>query len=260
MRLAVLTASVLLTGCSLWWQDDPVVVPPRPNPNGLTQAEQELDAANDARLSKIAASVRVADKSLTDLSSPELKVVKSELGVTKLLAGEPTPEDLKEAEARVEAELDGREGTYTDALREVAKLNAVIKEADKKYEAEKAKKVAEYNAKLAEKELELKAKADELALANEQRINDRFIYGGVVAFALGFILLVSAPLPILKKVGASLSLVGGVLFSIPYLSKEPWFKTAIGAMLGVIMLGILAYAVAGMLKKKNEPDAPDLPK
>lgn len=248
MRLLAIIPVLLLAGC---WSDDVVVLPEKPTTHGLTAAENELDAASDARLSKIAASVRVADRSLTDASSPELKIVKSELEVSRLLAGEPTPQDLREAEARVEAGLDGREGTYEDALKEVAKLNATIKEADKKYEAERAKKVAEYNAKLAEKELELKAKATELAVANEQRINDRFLFGGIAAFALGFILLVSAPIPLLKRVGASLSLVGAILFSIPYISKEPWFKSAIGSVIGITLLSIGVFIAISFAKKRK---------
>lgn len=243
MRLVALLSTLLLVGCPTTQ-----VIHEKPT-EGLSGAERELDSATDARLSKIAASVKVSSallwEELDEDSDPALKAVQSELEIAEMLAGIPKLTDEQEAIARLTLAKNG-DGVvaYATAKKEVERLNAIIRDADRKYEAEKAKQKAAYAAQLEAKEMEIKA-------AEEARINDRFLAAGAVLLLVGVALLFSPA----KTLGATLALLAVVLGATPLIRNEPWFGYAIGGFVGLVLLTFLWIAVKA--NKKNPPcDAP----
>jgi len=248
MRYLLLVVALLLSGC-LSTSDD-VLIPEKATTEGLGLAEMELDAATDARLSKIAASVAALEGLLEDVDGKEANAALWELEITKTLSGFPSVEDSKQAEARV-ASFMGSDpnATYEAAMKQVTILLNQIKDADKRYEAEKAKKQAEYLAGIEQKKAETEAALATLAAEREERRNDWMFIGGAVLAAVGVGLMFATPA---KRLGAVLAATGGLAFSIPYIVGEVWFKYAVGGLLGLVFIS-LAYYVYASRKKVDCP-------
>lgn len=249
MRLAILLLCIPLSGCLNWWYED-TPIPEKATTDGLSHAERELDAAVDTRLSKIGASIKVSSDllwgELDEDSDPALKAVQAELEIAQLLAGVPRVSDETEALDRLSKAVDGDATlAYANAKKEVEKLNSIIKMADIRYESEKAKKEAAYNAQIQAKEMELKA-------AEEARINDRFLVAGGVLLLAGALLLALTPA---KALGAILAIHGLVIGAIPLVRNEPWFKFAVGGVLGLFLLAMF-YFLSKFFRKKPDVDEP----
>lgn len=238
MRLVLILACLALSGC-LTTKGERTIIPEKATTEGLGIAEKELDAATDARLSKIAASVAALEELLDGVDGKEANAALWELEITKTLSGFSSIEDTKQAEARV-AKFMGSDpnAAYEEAMKEVAALTKQIAEADKRYEAEKAKKQAEYLAGIEQKKAEKEEALATLAAERKERRNDWMFIGGSVIALIGVGVAFATPA---KRLGAILVLTGGLAFSIPYIVDEPWFKYAIGGAFGSIILGTGAY-------------------
>lgn len=248
MRLVLILACLALSGC-LTTKGERTIIPEKATTEGLGLAEKELDAATDTRLSKIAASVAALEGLLEDAEGKEANAALWELEITKTLSGFPSIEDTKQAEARV-AKFMGSDpnSAYEEAMKEVIALTKQIAEADKKYEAEKAKKQAEYNAGLEQKKAEKEEALATLAAERKERRNDWMFIGGSVIALIGVGIAFATPA---KRLGSVLILTGAVAFSIPYIVDEPWFKYAVGGSVAAIVIGLAVYIYTS--RKKCEP-------
>lgn len=243
----MLILALALAGCPTI--PDKVIIPDKGTTDSLGLAERELDAATDARLSKIAASVAALEELLEDADGKEANAALWELEITKVLSGFPSVEDTKQAEARV-AKFMGSDpnAAYEEAMKEVTALTKQIADADKRYEAEKAKKQAEYLAGIEQKKAETAAALATLEAERKERRNDWMFIGGGIIAAIGLVVLFATPA---KRLGAVLTLTGGLAFSIPYIVAETWFKYAVGGTLAAIVIGLGVYIYTS--RKKCEP-------
>lgn len=224
------------------------MLPEKGSTNSLVAAERELDAATDARLSKIAASVKSIKEVLDEVDGREVNAALWALEVTESLTGAPRHEDFLQADERMAKFLGSdAKAAYDAAMKDVSVLNAQIKAAEQAYETEKAKKNAEYAAKLAQINAEAKIAIDTLAAERSERRSDWLFIGGTIIALAGVGVMFATPA---KKLGAVLIAVGGVAFSIPYIVSEPWFKLAVGIVLGLLALGLAMYIYS--LRFKNE--------
>lgn len=227
-RFILVASCMILAGCC--WFDEAKL--PEPGTNGsLSGAEASLDHLTDKRDSRVAAAVTVA----REVSNQD--AVKAELDVAQAMLPAPTPDDLKFAKDRSDK---GDDKLYAEQIAISRALAASIIEANKKYEAEKAKKQAEYEARLKEKELALAAE-------QEARQADKWTYAGIGLVTVGLLALFLSPA---KLAGASLALAGLVAGAFPILSRKSWFlPSLIGA---VILAGLAAYAI----KTRKQAEAP----
>ena len=95
---------------------------------------------------------------------------------------------------------------------------------------------AEFNAKLAEKDLEIKSKKMELEQQRIAKMEERYTWVGIGLITTGILLGILAPLPVLKKGGFAMVVAGIIVSSFPFIGNEPWFKYAIGGLVGLIVL------------------------
>lgn len=251
----LLTALVLLTGCSLF--DGKKELPPLPEPattNGLAGAEKELDRATAERLSKAAAAVGMANV-LVDKEPPSKnqEVLKSEIKLAKTLVGKAEDADWQAAQKRAQAALGGQPiaDAYGKEQAEAVALRVKLKEADAKYEAEKAKKQAEFDAKLQEREQALAQEKALRVLEAEEARKDKFLYlGGLVCLA-GVACFVFGP----KVIGLQLLGAGFALSSFPFIWGTPYFPYIVGTF---ALLGAIGVARVVFRKKptpfENQPD------
>jgi len=247
--LTGLFTTLLLTGCSLF--SGKTELPPLPEPattTGLAGAEKELDRATEERLSKAAASVAIsavlAQKNPTSLNND---VLVSELKLTKTLLGKAGDKDWVSTKARVEAVLGGQPiaDAYKKEQEEATALRKKLSDADQKYETEKAKKQAEFNAKLQEREQALAQEQALRRLDAEEARKDKFLYlGGLVSLA-GIAMFIFGS----KTMGLQLFASGVAVSSLPFVWNSPHFIYIIGAF---ALLGLIAVARI-VFKKKAVP-------
>ncbi len=245
----LLTITVLMTGCALW-KGKKEELPPLPQPAttpGLANAESELDKATAERLSKAAASVGVAHV-LAEKNPPSLNndVLKSELKLAKTLVGRSEDKDWEAAKKRSEAALGGKpiEEAYKAEQAEATALRKKLQEADAKYEQEKAKKQAEFDAKLKEREQALAQEKELRRLEAEEARKDKFFYmGGLVCLAgVGMFIFGSKPM------GLQLFAAGAAVSSLPFVWDSPYFIYIVGAF---ALLGLIGVARVVFRKKKD---------
>lgn len=242
MRYAIIALLFFITGCKT--TEKPL--PPLPEPattTGLTQAEKDLDNASEQRLSKIAAGVGasylLAEK---NPSSTNNNVLLAELKLVKTLAGRATEQDWVTVKKRVEAATGGGDlgKLYEKEQAEAAALRAKLKEADAKYEAEKTKKQAEFNAKLLERDQEIERERRLRVIDKEESRKDKFMWlgGGICAIAALMFVFGS------KKDAVEAFIAGVAIASIGQVWDSPYFPWAIGAMLAlaVVKVGILLFS------------------
>jgi hypothetical protein len=236
---------LLLTGCVFGGSKSN----PLPEPattEGLSGAENKLDMLTDKRMSRVAASIVVAESAVTknEPNKADLAVAKSELKIARAMTGQPSKEDLAYAVDRSKKISTGADELVEKILNEnVARAEALKKEIDSannKYEQEKIKKQAEFDAKLKEKEIEIKKRQMELEQERIAKDMQRWTMAGIAMFSVGLLLSILAPFPVLKKLGMALTLAGIVCGSFPLIGNEPWFKYAIGGAIGLLVVGLLA--------------------
>ncbi len=219
---------------------------PEPATNvSLSGAESNLDRLTDKRISRVAASVVVAEGAVSkdEPSESDLAVAKAELKIARAMTGEPSKADLDYANARAEKMLAS---SPEDAKKIIAQgiitaenLKKEIENANSRYEQEKAKKQAEFDAKLKEKEIEIKARQMELEQERIARDMQKWTLAGIGMFTIGILLTILAPMPVLKKLGMALTLSGIICGSFPIIGNEPWFKYAIGGTILTLVIGLL---------------------
>lgn len=248
-----LFTALLLTGCSLWSGKTDKPLPPLPEPattTGLAGAEKELDKATAERLSKVSASVGMsyvlAQKNPTSLSND---VLLSELKLAKTLTGKAEEQDWVTVKKRVESALGGGDLSklYEKEQAEASALRNKLKDADAKYEAEKAKKQAEFDAKLLEREQEIKREKELRALEKEEARKDKFMWLG------GGICLIAALMFVFgsKKDAIEAFIAGVAIASIGQIWGSPYFPYAIGVML--LLVVVKAVQLLFFSKKKDKP-------
>lgn len=259
MRIPLILLTIALTGCQWWSDDEKKPLTPLPEPatnNGLANAEKDLDKASEERLSKIAAgagaSYILAEKNPQSLNND---VLLAELKLVKTLAGRAKDEDWVTVKKRVETASGGGDlgKLYEKEQAEAASLRQKLKDADAKYEAEKAKKQAEFNAKLLERDQEIKRERDLRVLQAEEARKDKFMWlGGLICLA-GALMFVFAS----KQDGVEAFIAGVAIASIGQIWSSPYFPWAIGAMLAlaVIKVGIVLFQ-----KRKNGKRLTDVQK
>lgn len=248
-----LLTAVLLTGCAFWSKDKPKELPPLPEPattTGLTGAEKELDKATAERLSKVSASVGMsyvlAQKNPASLSND---VLLSELKLAKTLTGKAEEADWVTVKKRVESALGGGDLSklYEKEQAEASALRNKLKDADAKYEAEKAKKQAEFDAKLLEREQEIKREKEMRALEKEEARKDKFMWlGGLLCLIATLMFVVGS-----KKMAIEIFIAGISIASIGQIWGSPYFPYAIGVML--LLVVVKAVQLLFFSKKKPEP-------
>jgi hypothetical protein len=243
----VLGLLMVLTGCSILGGDKGSRPLPAPATNeSLSGAESNLDKLTDKRMSRVAASVIVAESAVTkaEPSKADLAVAKSELKIARAMTGEPSSQDLAYAKERSNKISTSADDLVEKILNEnVARAESLKKEIDaanNKYEQEKIKKQAEFDAKLKEKEIEIKKRQMELEQERIAKDMQRWTMAGIGMFSIGILLSILAPLPVLKKLGMALTLAGIICGSFPIIGSEPWFKYAIGGAIGLLVVGLMA--------------------
>ncbi len=245
--LTALFTVLILTGCSLFSKKQEEL-PPLPEPATtapLSVAEKDLDKATQDRLSKVAASVGIsyilAQKEQDEKTN---LVLRSELQLAKTLTGRADEIDWALTRKRVEAVLGGMPvaDAYKKEQEEATALKKKLSDADAKYEAEKAKKQAEFNAKLLEREQALAQEKALRAQESEEARKDKFIYlGGLICLA-GVGCLVFGP----KVIGVQLFAAGIAISSVPTVWDSPYFIYIVGAF---SLLGLIAVARVVFRKK-----------
>lgn len=249
MRPLFAFSLLALSGCVWWGKGDSL--PPLPQEattDGLTLAERELDAATDVRLNKVGASIRTVTEVIGE-DTPAGRAAKWELEIAAGLTPEPPLTDIKESEKRLEAFKRG--GDEADKIWEEARqfmvgLQKQIAEADRKYEAEKAKKQAEFDAKLKEREQEIARERElrkiESELAQKEKVSTIFTIVGAVLFVAGI-----AFFPLSKYLGMSplwgAVITGGGLVAgaVPFFVNHEWFIYISG---GAILISAIGAWVA----------------
>ena len=245
MRLLWTFSLLTLSGCAFWGDEVSLVpLPEKATTDGLTLAERELDAATDIRLNKIGAVVRnVGDIIGEDTHAG--RAAKWELEIAAGLTPEPPLADIKESEGRIEAFKKG--GDEADKVWEEARqfmvgLQKQIADADRKYEAEKAKKQAEFEAKLAQREQEIAREKElrkiESELAQKEKVSTIFTIVGAVLFVAGI-----AFFPLSKYLGMSplwgAVITGGGLVAgaVPFFVNHEWFIYISGGAILISCIG-----------------------
>lgn len=227
MSRALAIACLALTGC-FWWRGDKL--PPPATDTGLAGAEASLDKLTDKRDSRVASAVVTAKGISTE------DAVKAELEVAEAMLPAPAAADLAFAKDRA---AKGDDKFYAEQVAVSRQLAVAIVEANRRYEAEKARKQAEYESRLKEKEMALAAE-------QEARQADKWTYAGIALTAIG---LLAAFLTPMKLAGLGVAASGIVVGAFPLLSKQPWFLPALG---GAAVLGILAALI---LNRRKAPAA-----
>ena len=230
----------MLVGCKTT-EDLPTLPEPATN-KGLSGAEKELDKATAERLSKAAAAVGMANV-LADKNPESLNnnVLKSEIKLAKTLVGKAEIQDWDAAQKRAQAALGGQPiaDAYGKEQAEAVALRVKLKEADAKYEAEKAKKQAEFDAKLLEREQMLAQEKAMRALEAEEARKDKFLYmGGLICLA-GVACFIFGP----KVMGLQVLAAGFAISSFPFIWGTPYFPYIAGtfALLGAIALARVVF-------------------
>ena len=252
----LLTALTFLTGCSLF--DSKPELPPLPEPattSGLAGAEKDLDKATQDRLSKVAAAVGISYiLSQREQDEKTNLVLRSELQLAKTLTGHADPIDWALTKKRVEAVLGGMPvaDAYKKEQEEATALKKKLSDADAKYEAEKAKKQAEFNAKLLEREQALAQEKAMRVLEAEEARKDKFLYlGGLICLA-GVACFIFGP----KVMGVQLLAAGFAVSSFPFIWGTPYFPYIVGvfALLGAIGVARVVFRKKPALVCENQPD------
>jgi F0F1-type ATP synthase assembly protein I len=244
MRLFLAVSLLFLSGCAFWRESKLPPLPQQATTDGLTLAERELDAATEVRLNKIGASVRTVSEVISE-ENPALRAAKWELEIAAALTPEPSLADLKESERRIAAFQKG--GDEADKIWEEARqfmvgLQKQIADADRKYEAEKAKKQAEFDAKLKEREQEIARERElrkiESELAQKEKVSTIFTIVGAILFVAGI-----GFFPLSKYLGMSplwgVLITGGGLVagSVPFLVNHEWFIYISGGAILISVIG-----------------------
>lgn len=226
-------------------------LPPLPEPatnNSLSSAEKDLDKATAERLSKVSASVGMSYVlAAKNPQSPINDVLISELKLAKTLVGKAEEKDWVTTKTRVEKVLGGTPiaDAYKKEQEEAVALRIKLKEADEKYEAEKAKKQAEFNAKLKEREQALEQEKELRRIDAEEARKDKFLYlGGLISVA-GIAMFIFGS----KTMGLQLFASGVAVSSLPFVWDSPYFIYIVGAF---ALLGLIAVARV-VFKKKTPP-------
>ena len=232
-------------------------LPTLPEPatnNALTSAEKDLDKATAERLSKVSASVGMSYVlAAKNPQTPINDVLLSELKLAKTLTGKAEEKDWVTTKARVESVLGGTPiaDAYKKEQEEAVALRVKLKEADEKYEVEKAKKQAEFNAKLKEREQALAQEKELRRIDAEEARKDKFLYlGGLVSLA-GIAMFIFGS----KAMGLQLFASGVAVSSLPFIWGTPYFIYIVGAF---ALLGLIAVARVVFRKKTPvcEPATP----
>jgi len=235
-----------LSGCA-WFggKDAPLTpLPEKATTDGLTLAERELDAATDIRLNKIGASVRNVGEILGEETASG-RAAKWELEIAAGLTPEPPLADIKESQKRLDAFKNGGEEAdliWEEARQFMVGLQKQIAEAERKYESEKAKKQAEFDAKLAQREQEIAREKElrkiESELAQKEKVSTIFTIVGAVLFVAGI-----AFFPLSKYLGMSplwgAVITGGGLVAgaVPFFVNHEWFIYISGGAILISCIG-----------------------
>lgn len=223
-----------LTGCKTLTE-----LPEPSTTDGLTVAERKLDKITAQRLSRISASVGVASKvAKSNPASPANDFIISELELSRILTGEPNEED--EIYSNYRSDLIGTGETkelYKNERASAREMVASLKEADASYEFEKAKKQAEYNAKLIERTQELEHEKNLRKMEAQEARKDKFMYLGGAILLLGVFMLYR------MKFTEGLLLVssGFLISSIGFIWDSPYFSYFLGLMFAVAIAKIVWF-------------------
>jgi hypothetical protein len=175
-------------------------------------------------------------------------VLKSELKLAKTLVGKAEEKDWLATKARVESVMGGKPlaDAYKEQQEAAVALRVKLKEADEKYEAEKAKKQAEYESKLKEREQALEQEKALRKIEADEARKDKFIYLGGLVCLLGIGLFVWGP----KKDGILILGCGFALSSFGFVMGTPYFYYVVGAM------ALLVFIKVATVMFKKEPECP----
>lgn len=237
-------------------------LPSLPEPatnNGLASAEKELDKATAERLSKVSASVGMSYLlAQKNAQTPTNDALTAELRLAKTLVGRAEEKDWLITKARVESVMGGTPvaDAYKKEQEEAVALRVKLKEADEKYEVEKAKKQAEFQAKLAEREQALAQEKELRKIDAEEARKDKFLYlGGLISLA-GIAMFIFGS----KTMGLQLFASGIAVSSLPFIWGTAYFPYIVGvfALLGAIAVARIVFKKKPVDCVVNHP-APEAP-
>lgn len=255
LGVIMIVSSLFLSGCpSVEKLPEPV------STQGLGAAESRLDALTERRVSRIAASATVAKEAVDKIepNDSNTAIAKSELEIIRAMAGEPKKEDLdyaKNRAARFKFEDKESEKEYINSIARAESLRKEIEAVNLKYEQEKSKMEAEYKAALADRDLKIKQREVELAAERKAKNEERFTWAGIGCLLAGIILVIAVPSVALKRVGFAFTLSGVILGSIPLIGEEPWFKPAVGGVLGLLLVALVVSSYLSYRKNKLQCQA-----
>jgi hypothetical protein len=222
--LAFLMAGLMFAGCAIV-SGCQTALPEPATTDGLSKAESRLDGLTDERIAQISASATVARSTVGVYpDSDNKKVITGELDVILAMTGEPNKALLASAEERSLKAGQYLDEAYAQKVTEAEILNKRIYDANMNYEFEKAKKEAEYQAALKEKEIELKQKKLELEQERLDKQAERWNLAGGFLLLAGLGLALATPM---KQLGVGLAGCGLFIASVPFVMNEPWFKYSI---------------------------------
>lgn len=253
--LIFISLCLMLSGCVT--SKLPELPEPATN-NKLSNAERDLDKATEERLSKLSAQIGVSIwLAEQNQKSKSNQVLIKELKISKNLLGRASQSDWIYAKSRVENALNTVDdesklnSIYDNEIILAESLVDKLKKADANYEKEKAKKQAEFEAKVIERE---QALAQEQAMAkinaDEKRKNDFLYLGGFVCLiATG--LLVFSP----NKIGGLTAMACGMLIaSIGRIWATEYFNYFLISIFGIVVIFIGFYLYRFFIKKNESVD------
>ena len=248
--LAFLMAGVMFVGCG-FVSGCKTALPDPATTDGLSKAESRLDGLTDERIQQISASATVARNTVGVYpDSDNKKVIEGELGVILAMTGEPNKALLDSAEERSLKTGQYLDEAYAQKVTEAETLNKRIYDANIYYEVEKAKKEAQYQAALKEKQIELEQKKLELEQERLDKQAERWNLAGGFLLLAGLGLALATPM---KQLGIGLAGCGLFIASVPFVMNEPWFKFAIIIIFATGLVFGCFYIFRAVKNSNNTP-------
>ena len=219
---------------------------------GLASAEVKLDALTEQRIQKVGASVVAARDVAKTVQSKQGEAIVAELGVAKSLIGDVSIDEQKSAHERVARLLAGDPSAlalYQLEKSKASELHKSLIDANNKYEAEKAKKTAEYNAALKAKEEELAQERELRKIDAQEARKDKWTYlGGLVLLGGIAMFIWGDKVKGLYLIGSGIGIGTGV-----QMWDSPYFNYL---LIGLIVIVLLKLAIMAFKKKEKCDPAP----
>jgi hypothetical protein len=225
MRLALVIASIALTGCGMLSGSKPEL-PKQPDAPTSTAIVEKVGAQQDKIDGRVAAAVAVASE-----SADKPAVVKSELSVASAYLPQPSQGDLAFARQRA-AKADAKD--YADAVAYGKKLLASIDANWAKMEADtaEAKRVSGL------KDARIEELQKEIVKVRQEASRNIFTLLGAGLIAAGALACAFVSF----RIGGPLIICGAFAGAVPFIIESPWFPWVSGGT-AILMVGIGCFLI-----------------